>query len=423
MNKQLNNITNRNSDQRVVITGMGAITPVGNTVAEMWEAFKNGRSGLTRITMLDATSWPCQVAGELKDFYPNKFISRKKIRYMSQTSQLAVIAAGQALEDSGLVLVQEDQDRIGVFIGTAAGSCVEETEQAILRLREKKRPSPFKAVEVWPNLPAYHIAEIYQVRGYNGTICTACAASTQAIGEAAEIIRRGEAQVMITGGAESMVSETVLAGFCAIKALATSYNDKPERAMRPFDADREGFVSAQGGAMLILESLSHAQERGAPIYAEVLGCGNSTDAYHMITPDPKGEGQALAMLRALKSASVGIEAVDYINSHSTSTPLGDVAETKAIKSVFGERAYNIPISSTKSMIGHMMGAAGAVEAVACVMSIKEGVIHPTINYETPDPECDLDYVPNEARRTGVKIAMSNSFGLGGQNSVLVLGSI
>jgi 3-oxoacyl-[acyl-carrier-protein] synthase II len=272
-------------------------------------------------------------------------------------------------------------------------------------------------------MSAYFVAETYQVRGHNGTVCTACAAATQAIGEAAEVIRRGVAEVMIAGGTESMVSETVMAGFVAMRALATSFNDEPERAMRPFNADREGFVAAQGSAMLILESLAHAQARGARIYAEVLGFGTSNDAFHMIAPDPEGVGAALAVRRALTSAGVGVMDVDYINAHGTSTPLGDAAETEAIKAVFGDRAYEIPISSTKSMIGHMMGATGAVEAVACIMSIQEGIVHPTINYENPDPECDLDYVPNEARQVQVKVAASNSFGLGGQNAVLVLGRL
>ncbi len=415
--------TSRNPHQRVVITGMGAITPVGHTVTETWEALKAGRSGIARTTLIDATPWPCQIAGELKGFDPGQFLPRKKLRYMAFASQIAVIAAGQALEDAGLDLDREDRDQIGVLIGTAGGSSVEETERATLQLMEKGpgRLSPFQIVGLWPNMAAYFIAETYRVRGYSLTVCTACAAATQAIGEAAEAIRRGVAEIMITGGTESMVSETVMAGFTAMRALPTSFNDQPERAMRPFDAKREGFAPAQGSAVLILESLAHAQARGARIYAEVLGYGASNDAFHMIAPDPEGVGAALAVRRALASAGVGIEEVDYINAHGTSTPLGDLAETKTIKAVFGERAYQIPISSTKSMIAHMMGATGAVEAVACVMSMQEGIIHPTINYEHPDPECDLDYVPNEARRAVVNVAVSNSFGLGGQNAVLVLG--
>jgi 3-oxoacyl-[acyl-carrier-protein] synthase II len=424
MNKPASDSTSRNPHQRVVITGMGAITPVGHTVAETWESLKAGRSGVTRITAFDVTPWSCKIAGELKGFDPLQFISRKKARYMTLASQLAVIATGQALEDAGLDLEREDRDRIGVLIGTAGGSSIEETERVTMQLMDKGsgRLSPFQVVRLWPNMASYFVAEKYQVRGHNGTVCTACAAATQAIGDAAEVIRRGAAEVMITGGTESMMSQTMLAGFVAMRALPTSYNDEPERAMRPFEADREGFVGAQGSAMLILESLAHAQARGARIYAEVLGYGTSNDAFHMIAPDPEGNGAALAIRRALADAGVEPEAVDYINAHAASTPLGDLAETKAIKAVFGKRAYEIPISSTKSMIGHMMGATGAVEAMACVMSIQEGIIHPTINYETPDPECDLDYVPNEARRAEVKVAVSNSFGLGGQNAVLVLGA-
>ena len=424
MNRAMNDSASRNPHQRVVITGMGAITPVGHTVAETWESLKAGRSGVGRITSFDATPFACQIAGELKGFDPLQFIPRKKTRHMALASQIAVIATGQALEDAGLDLEQEDRDRIGVLIGTAGGSSVEETERIVMRLMEKGsgRLSPFQVVRLWPNMASYFVAEKYQVRGHNGTVCTACAAATQAIGEAAEVIRRGAAEVMITGGTESMLSQTMLAGFVAMRALATNYNDEPERAMRPFEANREGFVGSQGCGMFILESLAHAQARGARIYAEVLGFGTSNDAFHMIAPDPEGSGAALAIRRALADAGVEAEAVDYINAHAASTPLGDLAETKAIKAVFGKRAYETPVSSTKSVIGHLMGATGAVEAMACVMSIQEGIIHPTINYETPDPECDLDYVPNEARRVEVKVAVSNSFGLGGQNAVLVLGA-
>ena len=424
MNTPVNDSTSRNPHQRVVITGMGAITPVGHTVAETWDALKAGRSGVGRITVFDPTPFACQIAGELKGFDPLQFIPRKKARHMALASQIAVIATGQALEDAGLDLEQEDRDRIGVLIGTAGGSSVEETERIAMRLMEKgsRRLSPFQVIRLWPNMASYFVAEKYQVRGYNGTVCTACAAATQAIGDATEVIRRGGAEVMITGGTESMMSQTMLAGFTAMRALPTSFNDEPERAMRPFEANREGFVGAQGSAMLILESLAHAQARGARIYAEVLGYGTSNDAFHMIAPDPEGSGAALAIRRALADAGVEPEDVGYINAHGASTPLGDVAETKAIKAAYGKHAYEISVSSTKSMIGHLMGATGAVEAMACVMSIQEGIIHPTINYETPDPECDLDYVPNEARQAEVKVAVSNSFGLGGQNAVLVLGT-
>jgi len=424
MKKSVGNSSNRSPHQRVVITGMGAITPVGHTVPETWDALKAGRSGIGRITLLDPDPWLCQIAGELGGFDPGMFIPKKKIRHMAFASQLAVVATGEALRDSGLDLDGEERKLIGVVVGTAGGTTIEETERATIQLMEQKsqRLSPFQIVRLWPNMASYFVAEAYGLRGYNSTVCTACASATQAIGEAAEVIRQGKADVMITGGTESMVSKTVLAGFVAMRALATSYNDDPKRAMRPFDAKREGFVSAIGSAMLVLENLTHARNRGARIFAEVLGYGVSNDIYHMIAPDPTGEGAAFAVQQALASAQVSIEDVDYINAHGTSTPLGDVAETRAIKAVFGKRAYEIPISSTKSMIGHMMGATGAVEAIACVMSMQEGIIHPTINYEEADPECDLDYVPNKARRGEVKVAVSNSFGLGGQNAVLVLGA-
>jgi 3-oxoacyl-[acyl-carrier-protein] synthase II len=424
MNNAGGSTNDRSPDQRVVVTGMGAITPVGNTASETWEALKAGRSGIGPTTIVDASPWPCQIAGQIEDFDAEQYIPRKTMRHMTSASQLAVVAAHQAVEDSKLDLEQEDRDRIGVMIGTAAGNTVEEAEKLTMRLldHDPGRLSPFLIVTLWPNMAAFYIAEALQVRGYSSTICTACAGATQAIGEAAEVIRRGEAEIMLAGGTEYLAAMIALDGFTTIRALATSYNDEPERAMRPFDADREGFVPAQGSAILVLESLAHAQARGARIQAEVLGHGTSNDAFHIIAPHPEGEGAVLAIRRALTSAGVGIEQVDYINAHGTSTPLGDVSETKAIKKVFGARAYEVPISSTKSMIGHMLGATGAVEAVACVMTIQEGIIHPTINYETPDPECDLDYVPNEARRAEVNIAMSNSFGLGGQNAVLLLGA-
>ena len=397
-------------------------TPVGNSVAETWASLKAGRSGLRRITAFDPSVYPCQVGGELKGFDPGNLISVKERRHMSQTSQIAVAATAQALDDSCLDLKNEDRDKIGVILGTAGGGCIEETEKATVSLLEKKRPSPHRVVEVSPHMPVFHIVQKYRLRGYCATICSTCASASQAIGEAASMIRRGDAEILLTGGAESMASETLLAGFASIKALATSYNDKPERAMRPFEANREGFVSALGGSILFLESLSHAQARNAKIYGEILGCGNSNDAYHLIAPDPLGSGQALAIRRALASAGIGLEEVDYINSHGTSTPLGDLAETRAIKSAFGRRAYHIPVNSTKSMVGHMMGATGALEAIVCVLSIQEGIIHPTVNYDTPDPECDLDYVPNEYKRVNIEIALFNSFGVGGQNTVLVMGS-
>ncbi|NIS81514.1 MAG: beta-ketoacyl-ACP synthase II [Anaerolineales bacterium] len=402
---------------------MSAITPVGNTVSESWEALKAGRSGATRIVSMDASKYSCQIGCELKGFDPLNFIPAKKARNMADSSQVAVAAAIAAIEDAAIDLEQIDKDHMAVLLGTAGGSGVQETEIATRQLASGRsaRLSPFQILKAWPNMPSFFIANMYKFRGYSGTVTTACAAATQAIGDAARLIQTGEADMIITGGTEYMVSDTAMAGFTAMRALATSYNDNPEKAMRPFDADREGFIAGGGSGILILESLDHALQRGARIYAEVLGSGTSNDAFHMIIPDPEGGGASLAIKRSLDSAGVGIEDIDYINAHGTSTPVGDLMETKAIKSVFGERAYKIPINSTKSMVGHMMGATGALEAIVCVMSIREGIIHPTINYETPDPECDLDYVPNEAREAQVDIALSNSFGLGGQNACLVIG--
>jgi len=413
----------RQDEYRVVVTGMSALTAVGHTVASTWENLIEGRSGIARITLMDASPYGCQIAGEVKDFNPDAFIPRKKSRHMAFSSKYAIITAGQAIEDSNLDLETLDLDNVGVIIGTAGGSTVEETELAMRALlnKEKGKLSPFQILRFWPNMPSYFIAEQFKLKGYNSTVCTACASATQAIGDAYRLIKSGDAEVVITGGSESMVSETVLAGFTAMRALPTNYNDDPEKAMRPFDANREGFVPGQGAAMLVLESLEHAKNRGAKIYAEVLGAGASSDAFHMIAPDPEGKGAALAIQRALDAAKVNLDEVDYINAHGTSTPLGDKSETQAIKRFFGEFAPDIPISSTKSMIGHMMGATGALEAIVCIQSINTGIIHPTINYETPDPECDLDYVPNVARDAKVSVAMSNSFGLGGQNACLVVG--
>lgn len=411
--------------RRVVITGIGAITPVGNTAVATWQALKAGRSGITGITVLDTSPWSCHVGGELKGFDPHAFLPRTSARLMPLASQIAVVAAQQALEDAGLAWQDEDHDRMGVVIGTAGGSTIEEIETAAMRMARSKssRSSPLQAVRAWPNMPSYFMAEAFQARGYNSTICTACASATQAIGEAAEVIRRGLADVVISGGSDSSVSSVLFAGFDAMGALPSNFNGEPEKASRPFDAKREGFVPAQGCGMLILESFAHAERRGARFLAEVLGYGVTNDAHHMIAPEPEGKTAARAMQLALQTSGLRAEQVDYINAHGTGTPLGDVAETKAIKAVFGDRAHEIPISSTKSMIGHLMGAAGAVEAIACIMSIQEGVIHPTINYEFPDPECDLDYVPNQARQAKVRVAMSNSFGLGGQNAVVLLGAI
>ena len=422
--RQASNSTYRPAEQQVVITGMAAVTSVGNSLNETWQGLLAGRSGIGPITVLDASQWPCRVAGEIKGLDPGASLPRSKRRQMAFSSQLALAVAEQALADAGLVPGEFNRDRVGVLLGTAGSGTVAETEEAMASQSGdgRSRLSPFQVLRVWPNMDAFFVAEAYGLRGPNAVICTACAAATHAIGEAALQIRRGAADVMVAGGAESPLSELAMAGYTAIRAVATHYNDRPEEAMRPFDADREGFVPAQGGAILVLESLAHARARGAVIGAHILGFGASNDALHLIAPDPDGSGAALAIQRALDDAGVTPEQVDYINAHGTSTILGDTAETRAIKSVFGEHAYRVAVSSTKSMTGHMLGATGALEAAVCALAIRDGVVPPTINYCTPDPECDLDYVPNQARSMPVRVAVSNSFGIGGQNAVLVLGT-
>ena len=409
--------------QRVVITGMGTLTPLGHTVAETWESLIAGRSGIRRLQNFDTSNGHCHVGGQLFDFDPTKYLPKKKLRRMAFTSQLGVIATQEALADAALDLETVDHDRVGVVIGTAGGLTIQETEEAVRALMTSKtgKVNPLIVTRVWPNMATFSIAEEYQLRGYTSTICTACASATQAIGEAAEILRKGLVDVMITGGTESLLSKLTYTGFDAMMLFPRSYNDEPHRSFRPFDLDREGFVPAQGAGILVLETLKTAQARGAKIYAEILGYGISNDAYNMVAPDPTGTGAALAIRRALDNSGVDVEDVDYINAHGTATLLGDVAETNAIKLAFGERAYEIPISATKSMIGHMLGATGAIEAIACVKSIETGMIHPTINLDTPDPECDLDYVPNRARKYRVDVAISNSMGIGGQNACLVIG--
>jgi 3-oxoacyl-[acyl-carrier-protein] synthase II len=413
----------RSISERVVITGLGAITPLGLTVKETWEGLVAGRSGIGPVTQFDASSFPSRIAGEVKGFDPKQYINFKEARRMARCSQLAIATAQEALADAGLSLPFADEERVGVLLGSTMGG-LEQFEQGLRTLwgRGLSRVSPFAAASGVPNMPAHHISWAFQARGYNSTVSVACASGTQAVGEAAEVIRRGAADVIISGGVESMICEAAFAGFAAMRAISTR-NEEPEKACRPFEAHRDGFVIAEGCALLILEGLEQALKRGAHIYAEILGYGCSSDAYHMAAPDPEGGGPVLAMRWALEDAGIGIADIDYINAHGPGTPAGDAAETRAIKTLFGERAYKVPTSSTKSMIGHALGGAGAIEAMACTLTIRDNVIHPTINYETPDPECDLDYVPNVARSTQVNITLSNSFGLGGQNACLVLSQL
>jgi len=411
----------RSIKERVVVTGLGAVTPLGLSVEETWQGLIAGRSGVGRVTHFDASDYPTQILGLVKGFQARDFMDRKEARRMARFSQFAVAATKMALDDAGLAIDEENTEEVGVLLGNAIGG-LDETEKACRTMFERggMRISPFFVVMMPPNLAAFQAAYTYGIKGYSSTISTACAAGTQAIGEAAEVIRRGKAKAMVTGGTEGGICELALAVFCVGRAYSTR-NDEPERASRPFDKDRDGFIGGEGSGILILESLEHALERGARIYAEVLGYGASNDAYHLIAPDPEGAGAARAMRWALEDAGVGPSEVDYINAHGTGTPLGDVSETLAIKKVFGDHAYRVPISSSKSMIGHLWGAAGAVESIACILTIRDNLIHPTINLETPDPDCDLDYVPNVARKAQVDIAICNSFGLGGQNACAVFG--
>lgn len=406
---------------RVVITGLGAITPLGSSVSQFWQGLLSGQSGVRRITQFDASHLPSQIAGEIPDFVVEDYMERKEARRIPRSAQIALAAATQAMQDAGFRDSAPNAERTGVVFGTGIGG-IDQADEGIQILRTKgyERVNPFTLPTSIPNLSAFLISERFQCLGPNLTLTSSCATSTQAIGEAAELIRRGSADVAICGGTESLIRDFSIAGFCAMRALPTNYNDRPTLASRPFDAHREGFVLSEGAGTLILERLEHALERKAHIYAEVAGYASSADGRHLAAPDPSANGPARAIRWALENAGLTPKEVDYINAHGTSTPLNDLIETRAIKLVFGEDAYRIPISSTKSMMGHPMGASGALEAIVCVLTIHHGTIHPTINYETPDPECDLDYVPGTSRQMQVNVALSNSFGLGGQNACLVI---
>jgi beta-ketoacyl-acyl-carrier-protein synthase II len=406
---------------RVVITGLGAITPLGCSVNEYWDGLIHGRSGIRRISLFDASHLPCQIAGEVPDFDPSIYMDRKTARRMPRSSQFAVAAARQALVDAGLDTPMAEPERTAVYFATAVGGLDHLTSANDLYLAKGyDRMPPLYLPSGIPNIPAFLIAQEFQCLGPNNTITTACAAGTQSVGEGAEWIRRGAADIVITGGTEAIVMGLAIGAFSVMRALAFDYNDRPEAASRPFDALRQGFILSEGCAALVLEDLEHARARGARIYAEVAGHASSSDAYDLAALQPDGLGPSRAMRWALENAGVQPEQVDYINAHGTSTPLNDKTETLAIKRVFGEAAYDVTISSTKSMMGHAMGASGALEAVACTLAIYNSIIPPTINYENPDPECDLFYTPNQALQRNVNIAISNSFGLGGQNACLVL---
>jgi len=410
----------RGAARRVVVTGMGAISPLGNSVAELWDGASQGRSGIGLITRCDTTAYPAKIAGEASTFDPKRYMDFKDARRMSRASQFAVAATREALADAGLDK-EPLPDDAGVLLGTG-NSSFPDLEAATRTMIEKggMRISPFAMPAVLPSMSGGQIAIQFGVHGYNSTVSTACASGTQAIGDAAEVLRRGAASVMITGGTEAPICEVGLAGFCVMRALSTR-NDEPERASRPFERDRDGFVAGEGAGILILETLERALARGARIYAEVLGLGSSNDAYHLTAPPPDAGGAVRAMRWALRDAGLETTDIDYINAHGTATPHNDHSETLAIKSLFGEGAYRVPISSTKSMIGHCLGAAGALEAITTIRAMQEGVLPPTINLDQPDPECDLDYVPLTAREVPIAVALSNSFGFGGQNASLALG--
>ncbi len=404
--------------RRVVLTGIGAITPVGNDVATFWDSLVRGRSGIARITRFDPTGYETQVAGEVRGFDAAQYLDRKEIRRTDRFTQYAVGAATQAIRDASLDIGKEGE-RVGVAIATGVGGLETLVEQVnVMRERGPSRVSPFCVPMLMANAASAHVSMQFGVRGPSLTHVSACASSAHALGESGAMIRRGQADVMVAGGAEAAVLAFAIGSFCSMHAMSKR-NDAPERASRPFDKDRDGFVLAEGSGVVILEELEHAKARGARVYAELIGYGATADAYHITAPSPEGEGNARAMKMALAEAGLRPEEVQYINAHGTSTSYNDREETRAIKSVFGEHARTLAVSSTKSMTGHLLGAAGAVEAIACVLAIRDGCLPPTINYETPDPDCDLDYVPNQARATDLRVALSNSMGFGGHNASLI----
>lgn len=413
----------RNGRRRVVITGLGAQTPLG-TLDSFWQNLLAGRSGVRRITQFDASEMGVQIAAEV-DFDPGEHINPKEARRMARPSQMALVSARQALADAGLTQAEiaSDGDRTAVVLGSVVGGFHLLMEGSYDYIFRGRRPNPFALLHGLPNIPAHLISLDMQATGPLETISTACASGTQSIGAATELIRSGRVDRVFTGGVDCLIRKEVIGAFDAMTVLSKHYNDTPELASRPFDIDRDGFVMGEGAGVLLLETLEQAQQRGARIYAEVLGHAASSDAYHSAAPDAEGTGAIKAMRWAIEDGGLNLDEVDYVNTHGTGTRLNDITETKAIKSLFGERAYSMLINSTKSMIGHGMGAAGALEAIACTLSIYHGVVHPTANLEQPDPECDLDYVPHEPRQVSLRSGLSNSFGLGGQNACLLLGKV
>ena len=406
------------STRRVVVTGLGTLSPVGNTVDEFWSALLQGRSGLGQITKFDTTGYPTRIAGEVRNFDPLNFVDKKEARRLDPYLQYAIASSALAVQDAAIDTGKVDGTRFGVLIGSGIGGITTllESHRNLLE-KGPDRVSPFFIPMLIANMASGLVSMRFGAKGPNSAVVTACATGNHAIGDSFKIIQRNDADVMIAGGSEAIIVPLTIAGFCSMKAMSTR-NDEPTKAMRPFDATRDGFVAGEGAGILVLESLEHALARDARIYAEIVGYGMTGDAHHMTAPDPEGDGAARAMAAAVRDAGLDVGAVGYINAHGTSTQYNDKFETIAIKRVFGEHARRLAVSSTKSMTGHLLGAAGGVEAIATVMALHHGILPPTINYETPDPDCDLDYVPNQARKQDVEVALSNAFGFGGTNATL-----
>ena len=406
---------------RVVITGIGAITPIGIGKDAFWQGLLAGKSGITKTTRFDASEYTAQVAGEVKDFEPNDFIDKKEAKRMDRNAQFAVAASKLAIEDAKLEVTDENADRIGAYIGTGIGG-IETLHKQYETLFDKgpSRISPFFVPMMIGNMAAGQVSITFGLKGPSSCIVTACASGTNSIGDAFRVIQRGDADVMLAGGTEACISPAAVAGFCSMKALCSDFNEEPTRASRPFDKNRSGFVMGEGSGVVVLETLEHAKQRGAHIYAELVGYGSNSDAYHITSPSPGGVQAAKCMQLALNDAAMNPQDIDYINAHGTSTNMNDETETMAVKTVFGDHAYNLAMSSIKSMTGHLLGAAGGIECIATALTIEQDIMPPTINYETPDEGLDLDYVPNEARQKTVNAALTNSLGFGGHNACLIL---
>lgn len=411
--------------RRVVVTGLGVVSPIGNTVDDFWKSILEGRSGVGRLTHFDPTHFTCKIAAEIKNFDPSAYLTPKEMKRMDRFTQFAVMAAKMAVTDSKVDLAKVDLNRFGVIIGSGIGglNTVESEHTQYISLGPEKGPgriSPFLIPMLIVNMASGLVSISLGLKGPNSAVATACATGNHSIGDAMRVIQLGEADMMVCGGTEAAITPMGFGGFCALKALSTAFNDQPTRASRPFDKNRDGFIMGEGAGVIIIEEMEHAVQRNAPIYCELAGYGASGDAYHMTAPDPQGDGGVRCMNAALKNAGMKPEDIDYINAHGTSTFYNDKIETLAIKKVFGEHAKKLAVSSTKSVMGHLLGAAGGVELVVCALAIKHGIMPPTINYETPDPECDLDYVPNKPRSAKLTAALSNALGFGGHNASLIV---